>query len=126
MSNKQQPQRLDVINEQGSLSGFTGFKKFWPFLKPYLFLTILGILLTIPVGALDAAVASFLKPFMDNVMVDKDTEFAYKVPFIIIGFTIVQGICIYTSIFVISYVGSRIATNEELVIARSAMSFVKA
>ena len=97
MSNKQQPQRLDVINEQGSLSGFTGFKKFWPFLKPYLFLTILGILLTIPVGALDAAVASFLKPFMDNVMVDKDTEFAYKVPFIIIGFTIVQGICIYTS-----------------------------
>lgn len=114
MSNKQQPQRLDVINEQGSLSGFTGFKKFWPFLKPYLFLTILGILLTIPVGALDAAVASFLKPFMDNVMVDKDTEFAYKVPFIIIGFTIVQGICIYTSNIVNSYVGSRIATNLKL------------
>lgn len=114
MSNKQQPQRLDVINEQGSLSGFTGFKKFWPFLKPYLFLTILGILLTIPVGALDAAVASFLKPFMDNVIVDKDTEFAYKVPFIIIGFTIVQGICIYTSNIVNSYVGSRIATNLKL------------
>ena len=114
MSNKQQPQRLDVINEQGYLSGFTGFKKFWPFLKPYLFLTILGILLTIPVGALDAAVASFLKPFMDNVMVDKDTEFAYKVPFIIIGFTIVQGICIYTSNIVNSYVGSRIATNLKL------------
>ena len=114
MSNKQQPQRLDVINEQGSLCGFTGFKKFWPFLKPYLFLTILGILLTIPVGALDAAVASFLKPFMDNVMVDKDTEFAYKVPFIIIGFTIVQGICIYTSNIVNSYVGSRIATNLKL------------
>ena len=114
MSNKQQLQRLDVINEQGSLSGFTGFKKFWPFLKPYLFLTILGILLTIPVGALDAAVASFLKPFMDNVMVDKDTEFAYKVPFIIIGFTIVQGICIYTSNIVNSYVGSRIATNLKL------------
>lgn len=114
MSNKQQPQRLDVINEQGSLSGFTGFKKFWPFLKPYLFLTILGILLTIPVGALDAAVASFLKPFMDNVMVNKDTEFAYKVPFIIIGFTIVQGICIYTSNIVNSYVGSRIATNLKL------------
>ncbi|MDY3107237.1 MAG: ABC transporter ATP-binding protein, partial [Succinivibrio sp.] len=58
--------------------------------------------------------ASFLKPFMDNVMVDKDTEFAYKVPFIIIGFTIVQGICIYTSNIVNSYVGSRIATNLKL------------
>src|SRR5574344_757881 len=114
MSNKQQPQRLDVINEQGSLSGFTGFKKFWPFLKPYLFLTILGILLTIPVGALDAAVASFLKPFMDNVMVEKDTVFAKQVPLIIIGFTIVQGLCIYSSNLVNSYVGNRISTNLKL------------
>ena len=114
MSKKQLPQRLDVINEQGSLSGITGFKKFWPFLKPYLFFTILGIILTIPVGALDAAVASFLKPFMDNVMVDKNTDFAYKVPYIIIGFTLVQGICIYTSNLVNSYVGSRISTNLKL------------
>lgn len=114
MSKKQLPERLDVITEQGSFSALSGLKKFWPFLKPYLFLTIIGILLTIPVGALDAAVASFLKPFMDNVIVDKDTDFAYKVPYIIVGFTLVQGLCIYTSNIVNSYVGSRISTNLKL------------
>ena len=101
---------MDVILEQGSLTPLQGFKKFWPFLKPYFLLTILGILLTIPVGGLDAAVASFLKPFMDNVMVEKDTEFASMVPLIIIAFTIGQGICIYSSNLVNSYVGNRIST----------------
>ena len=114
MNKKYPAQRLDVIIEQGSLSPLAGLKKFWPFLKPYIFLTILGVLLTIPVGGLDAAVASFLKPFMDNVMVDKNTEFALKVPFIIIGFTLVQGICIYTSNIVNTYVGSRISTDLKL------------
>lgn len=114
MNKKHPAQRLDVIIEQGSLSPLAGLKKFWPFLKPYIFLTILGVLLTIPVGGLDAAVASFLKPFMDNVMVDKNTEFALKVPFIIIGFTLVQGICIYTSNIVNTYVGSRISTDLKL------------
>ena len=114
MNKKHPAQRLDVIIEQGSLSPLVGLKKFWPFLKPYIFLTILGVLLTIPVGGLDAAVASFLKPFMDNVMVDKNTEFALKVPFIIIGFTLVQGICIYTSNIVNTYVGARISTDLKL------------
>lgn len=114
MNKKHPAQRLDVIIEQGSLSPLAGLKKFWPFFKPYIFLTILGVLLTIPVGGLDAAVASFLKPFMDNVMVDKNTEFALKVPFIIIGFTLVQGICIYTSNIVNTYVGARISTDLKL------------
>lgn len=114
MNKKHPAQRLDVIIEQGSLSPLAGLKKFWPFLKPYIFLTILGVLLTIPVGGLDAAVASFLKPFMDNVMVDKNTEFALKVPFIIIGFILVQGICIYTSNIVNTYVGARISTDLKL------------
>ena len=105
---------MDVILEQGSLTPLQGFKKFWPFLKPYFLLTILGILLTIPVGGLDAAVASFLKPFMDNVMVEKDTEFASMVPIIIIAFTIGQGICIYSSNLVNSYVGNRISTDLKL------------
>lgn len=65
--NKKTADRLDVIPEVGSLTPMQGMKKFWPFLKPYFFWTVVGILLTIPVGGLDAAVASFLKPFMDNV-----------------------------------------------------------
>ncbi|MBQ4246216.1 MAG: ATP-binding cassette domain-containing protein [Succinivibrio sp.] len=112
--NKKTADRLDVIPEVGSLTPMQGMKKFWPFLKPYFFWTVVGILLTIPVGGLDAAVASFLKPFMDNVMVEKDNEFAQIVPMIIVGFTLIQGICIYSSNLVNSFVGNRIATNIKL------------
>ncbi len=86
-----------------------GYKQFWPFLKPYWFLGVLGILLTIPVGALDAVVASFLKPFMDSVLIEQERDFSAQVPFYIVGFSIVQGFFIYTSGYVNSYVGGRIA-----------------
>ena len=86
-----------------------GWKLFWPFLKPIWFLGVLGMVLTIPVGALDAVVASFLKPFIDNVMVEQQKSFADYVPIIIIGFTIIQGIFIYLSALVNNYVGAKIS-----------------
>ena len=46
------------------------YRKFLPYVKPYILWALLGIILTVPVGALDAVIAYFLKPFMDNVMVN--------------------------------------------------------
>ena len=86
-----------------------GYKQFWPFLKPLWFIGLLGIILTIPVGALDAVIASFLKPFIDNVMVEQQKSFADYVPIIIIGFTLVQGVFIYLSAYVNNYVGTKIS-----------------
>lgn len=102
------PMILSDLSAQRSTSFWRGYKLFWPFLKPYWLLALLGVLLTIPVGALDAVIALFLKPFTDNVMVNQQVEAAYYVPIIIIGFTIVQGIFIYASSLVNSYVGGAI------------------
>lgn len=87
---------------------YVACKRFLPFVKPYWFLAILGMLLTIPVGALDAVVAYFLKPFMDNVMVARKGDFADYVPYIIVGFTIIQGLCVYFAAWVNGYVGIKI------------------
>ena len=87
---------------------YVACKRFLPFVKPYWFLAILGLLLTVPVGALDAVVAYFLKPFMDNVMVARKGEFADYVPYIIVGFTIIQGLCVYFAAWVNGYVGIKI------------------
>ena len=87
---------------------YVACKRFLPFVKPYWFLGILGMLLTIPVGALDAVVAYFLKPFMDNVMVARKGNFAEYVPYIIVGFTIIQGLCVYFAAWVNGYVGIKI------------------
>ena len=84
------------------------FRRMWPYIKPYWGRALLGVLLTIPVGALDGVVAMFLKPFMDNVMVEKQPKFSLLIPCLIVGFTIVQGILIYTSNYLNTWVAQKI------------------
>ena len=84
------------------------FRRMWPYIKPYWFRALIGVLLTIPVGALDGVVAWFLKPFMDRVMVEKQIQFSTLIPFLIVGFTIVQGVLIYTSNYLNTWVAQKI------------------
>ena len=84
------------------------FMRMWPYVKPYWGRAVLGVLLTIPVGALDGVVAMFLKPFMDKVMVDKQPHFSSMIPFLIVGFTIVQGTLIYASNYLNTWVANKI------------------
>lgn len=84
------------------------FRRMWPYIKPYWFRAALGVSLTVPVGALDGVVAMFLKPFMDKVMVDKQPHFSAMIPFLIVGFTIVQGILIYSSNYLNTWVAQKI------------------
>lgn len=83
-------------------------KRMWPYIKPYWFRACLGVALTVPVGALDGVVALFLKPFMDKVMVDKQPHFSALIPFLIVGFTIVQGVLIYSSNYLNTWVAQKI------------------
>lgn len=83
----------------------------WPFIKPFWVRALIGVLLTMPVGALDGAVAMFLKPFMDRVMVAKQQDFSAMIPLLIVGFTVVQGILIYSSNYVNSWVANKITIN---------------
>ena len=99
---------LSDVSMQASTSFWRGYSRFWPFLKPYWPVALLGVILTIPVGALDAVIAWFLKPFTDQVMVEQQAEFAYYVPLVVIGFTLVQGIFIYLSSLINGYVGGAI------------------
>ena len=59
---------LSDLSNQASTSFWRGYRRFWPFLRPYWGIALLGILLTIPVGALDAVIALFLKPFTDQAV----------------------------------------------------------
>lgn len=83
-------------------------KRMWPYVKPYLGRAILGVLLTIPVGALDGVVAMFLKPCMDEMFVAKQQTFTNHIPFLIVGFTVIQGILIYSSNYVNTWVAQKI------------------
>ncbi len=92
------------------------YRRMWPFVKPYWFRALLGVALTMPVGALDAAVAAFLKPFTDTVLIGKNLNFSHSLPFIIVGFTLLQGSLNYGATYLNAWVGSKISLGLKRVL----------
>ncbi|MDR0678803.1 MAG: ABC transporter ATP-binding protein/permease [Puniceicoccales bacterium] len=86
---------------------------FWRILRPYRWLAVLGILFTAPVGALDAAIAAFLRPCIDGAIVNRSIAFTARVPLLIVLFTFIQGVCIYFSSYVNGWVGNRITFDTK-------------
>ncbi|MCI6797075.1 MAG: ABC transporter transmembrane domain-containing protein, partial [Succinatimonas sp.] len=113
-SKKKYPILLSDVTQAANPSFIRGYRRFWPFMRKYALLAVIGMLLTIPIGALDAVVASFLRPFMDKVMVEQNKDFAYTVPLIILGFALGQGILIYIAAVVNSFVGGRISRDMKM------------
>lgn len=113
---------LSKVDDNPQTSFFRGYRQFWRFLKPYVWLAFLGLLLTIPVGALDAVMTGFLKPFMDKVMVGQDRQFASMVPFYIIAFTVVQGLLLYFSALINGYVGGKISLDIKAALYKKLLS----
>ena len=87
------------------------YQKMWPFIKPYWFRASLGLVLAIPVGALDSAIALFMKYYTDDILVAKNTTFASYIPWLIIGFVLVQSIMTYAETYLNSWVGNKITLD---------------
>ncbi|MBQ4471768.1 MAG: ABC transporter ATP-binding protein [Alphaproteobacteria bacterium] len=85
----------------------------WPFVRPYWFRSLISILITIPIGSLDAVIALSLKPFMDTVIIEQNGATPwnlplYVIPILIIGFTIIQAILEYGSAYLNAWTGGKI------------------
>lgn len=87
------------------------YKKMWPFIKPYWFRAFLGILLALPVGALDSVIALFMKSFTDDVLVAKDAVVATYIPVLIVAFVMVQSSLEYMVKYLNTWVGSKITLD---------------
>lgn len=92
---------------------FVNYKRMWPFVKPYWFRSLVAILITIPIGALDSVIALALKPFMDTVIMDKggSTPFnlpLYVIPLFIVIFTIIQSLLEYSAAYLNTWTGGKI------------------
>ncbi|MCR5084695.1 MAG: ATP-binding cassette domain-containing protein [Succinivibrionaceae bacterium] len=114
---------LSDTSKNPNTSFIRSYRQFWPFVRPLWFWLLLGIALTIPVGALDAVVASFLKPFMDQAMIEQQREFVIYVPCAIVGFSVLQGILIYVSAIVNGWVGGKVGLNMKLRLFDRLLSF---
>ena len=104
--------KLNEVNYNKSFEYVYLYKRMWPYVKPYLFRGILGILIAIPVGLLDGIPALAIKFYFDNVINGTDHTFAQKIvawiPIAIIGFATIQGLLMYLNNYLNDWTGKKI------------------
>ncbi len=99
-----------VINSK-DMNAIQKYNWIFQYAKPYLFRTILALGLAVPIGCLDAVIALSLKPYMDVVMIDKNTQSPWYIPILIVAFTSLQGILNYTSTYMNDWVTGKISND---------------
>lgn len=82
-----------------------------PYAKPYWFRAVLAVLITIPAGMMDAVIAWSLKPFMDVVLVEKQTGWTMYIPLMIVIFSVLQALFTYIATYMNTWVGNKIALD---------------
>ncbi|MDR1123705.1 MAG: ABC transporter ATP-binding protein/permease [Elusimicrobiota bacterium] len=98
-------------------------KRFGPLIKPYWFRAVSGLAFTIPLGAMDGATALFLKYYVDNVGVAKDSHWASYIPYVIIAYAFIQGALTYASVYLNSWVGNKITTDLKEKLYKKMLTF---
>lgn len=98
------------------------YRQMWPYIRPYWGRALIAVLITIPIGALDAVIAWALKPYMDVMMIEKSAN-TYWIPLMIIVFSAVQGILTYMASYANTWVGGRIAADVKLTLFEKLMKF---
>ena len=99
------------------------YKRMWPYIKPYWFPGLMSLLITIPIGSLDAVIALSLKPYMDLVMVEKSVQTAWYIPLAIITFTCIQGGLTYAANYLNTWVGAKITNLLKLDLYKKMLDF---
>ncbi|MDR3048313.1 MAG: ABC transporter ATP-binding protein/permease [Elusimicrobiota bacterium] len=87
------------------------YRRMWPFIKPYWVKAAIALAFAAPIGSMDAAIAMLLKPFMDNVLVEKEVVFSSVLPLYIMGITLAQGSMIYVSGYLNTWVANKITLS---------------
>lgn len=103
--------KIKMDEKYGKNENYHSLTTILPYFKPYLFRTLLALLLAIPIGSLDAVIALSLKPYMDIVMLNKQMQSPLYIPFLIIIFTTIQGTLNYLATYMNDWVGGKV-TND--------------
>lgn len=103
-----------IRNKINNLYVVQNYRKMLPYVKPYWVRAILAVLITIPIGSMDAVIAWSLKPYMDVVMVEKSTAATSYIPLLIILFSTLQSLLNYTATYLNTWVGRKIANDVKI------------
>lgn len=90
---------------------FKNYALIIPYAKPYWLRALVAVVITIPVGMMDAVIAWSLKPFMDVVLVEKQTGWTMYIPLMIVVFSVLQALFTYIATYMNTWVGNKISLD---------------
>lgn len=100
------------------------FGRIYPYIKPLLPRIVLAFVLSIPLGLLDGATAFALKPYIDVVVNGKPMMIrgfeltrdllAALIPWLIVGFAVVQGVLKYTNAYLTDWLSNTISNSVKI------------
>lgn len=99
---KQRIKSMNMVQNYGHM---------YPYVKPYWFRALAAVLVTIPIGSMDAVIAWSLKPYMDVVMVEKSAGATWYIPILIIIFSCLQSALSYLATYLNTWVGRKISND---------------
>lgn len=107
---------LLFTNKINNLNLVQNYRKILPYVKPYWVRAMIAVLITIPIGSMDAVIAWSLKPYMDVVMLEQQatTTQAALIPLLIIIFSSMQSMLNYTATYLNTWVGQKIAQDVKI------------
>ena len=103
-----------LIQKIMSMNIVVNYRKIFPYVKPYWVRALISVLITIPIGSMDAVIAWSLKPYMDVVMVEKSTGMTNYIPLLIIVFSCLQSSLNYVATYLNTWVGRKIANDVKM------------
>ncbi|MDO5387496.1 MAG: ABC transporter ATP-binding protein [Pseudomonadota bacterium] len=112
-------------NKINSMYLVQNYRKILVYVRPYWFRALVAVLITIPIGSMDAVIAWSLRPYMDVVMVEKNTgsSSTYLIPVLIVVFSCVQSLLNYTATYLNTWVGQRISMDVKMKLFGKLMTY---
>ncbi len=107
---------INLLTKFNNLNLVQNYRKILPYVKPYWVRAMIAVLITIPIGSMDAVIAWSLKPYMDVVMLEQQatTTQAALIPLLIIIFSSMQSMLNYTATYLNTWVGQKIAQDVKI------------
>ena len=105
---------VKILNKLKSTYIISNYLKMYPYVKPYTFRALVAVLITIPIGSMDAVIAWSLKPYMDIIMVEKSSASTSYIPMLIVIFSVLQSLLNYTATYLNTWVGRKIANDVKI------------
>jgi ATP-binding cassette, subfamily B, bacterial MsbA len=99
------------------------YKRIFPYVKPYFFRAVAAVLITIPLGSMDAIIAWALRPYMDVVMIEKNVKASSYIPLLIVAFSLIQSFLNYATTYLNTWVGNKITMDLKYDLFQKLMTF---